>query len=114
MDKAGQEYLSAYHILINAILPHTLWGLCEHLVPARLGSVSLASGALGRQRTSNERLLQQWNPPISEGAMNASAGASGAYRKSFKLATKGEGEKTDITRDEPRGMMIKLGLRQKT
>ena len=37
-----------------------------------------------------------------------------AYQKSFKLAMMGEGDKTDLTRDEPRGAMLELGVRQMT
>jgi len=33
---------------------------------------------------------------------------------SFKLTTTGEGDKTGFTRDEPRGMMLELGVRQMT
>ena len=32
----------------------------------------------------------------------------------MKLATMGEGDKTGLTRDEPRGTMLELGLRQNT
>jgi len=41
-------------------------------------------------------------------------GASRTYRKSFKLATVGEGDKTELTRDEARGAMLELGVRQMT
>ena len=37
-----------------------------------------------------------------------------AYQKSFKLAMMGEGDKTDLTRDEPRGTMLELRVRQMT
>jgi len=37
-----------------------------------------------------------------------------AYQKSFKLAMMGEGDKTDLTRDEPRGAMLELGVRRMT
>ena len=46
--------------------------------------------------------------------MNPSAGVSGAYQKSFKLAMTGEGDGTGLTREEPRGMMLELGVRQMT
>ena len=46
--------------------------------------------------------------------MNPIAGASGAYRKSFKLALMGEGDRIGFTRDEPRGTMLELGVRRMT
>ena len=45
---------------------------------------------------------------------NAITGASRAYQKSFKQATAGKGDKTGLTRDEPRGTMLELGVRQMT
>ena len=44
--------------------------------------------------------------------MNPSAGVSGAYQKSFNLATMREGDKTGLTRGEPRGAMLELAVRQ--
>ena len=46
--------------------------------------------------------------------MNSSTGASGAHRKSFKLTMTGEGDGTGLTRQEPRGIMLELGVRQMT
>ena len=57
-------------------------------------------------------LLSVHNPPISEGETNPKAGASRAYQKRFKLATVGKGDKTGLTRDEPRGTVLELGVRQ--
>ena len=37
-----------------------------------------------------------------------------ALQKSFKLAMTGEGDKTGLTRSEPRGRMLALGVRQMT
>ena len=46
--------------------------------------------------------------------MNPSAGASRAYQKSFKLAKTGERDKTGLTRDETRGTILQLGVKQMT
>jgi len=53
-------------------------------------------------------------PTYLKVATNPSAGASRAYRKSFKLATMGEGDKMRLIRDEPRGALLELGVRQMT
>ena len=48
------------------------------------------------------------------GAMNPSAGASRGYRKSLKLAMMEDGDKTGLTRDEPRETMLELRVRLMT
>jgi len=59
-------------------------------------------------------VVHAWNPPTSKQAMNLSRGAIRAYQKSFKPVTTGEGDKTGLTSDEPRGTMLELGVRQMT